>query len=353
MQMSQAHFTAVCAILIPLLIGPQLVSTTPEKRNINLRQEQSNAEDPPDLVKIQTLLRSLVLSGSQLEPRSPIETPPTEYLPYPPPPNYSWPPGPHTQNPPPSETNAPAGWYGGTGTGGQGNSGAGSASGSGYGSSTSAAAPSLRLPSLLHVPLEVVLLLLPAYLLPSSSYERRSLTGQPMKARDPVETPPTEYLPYPPPPNYQWPPGENPQNEYPQPSENNPPAGWYGGTGQGNPGAVNGNGNTGSGASNNGLQQTSSGGGGYPIGRSHLVWIVIVTIISTMIVVSIFWWWRMNKKAAGGGEEEGEKAKVDLKERMGTLKFWGKGKKEGRAPPPAAAAAAPPAEPAAEEAGEE
>ena len=51
--------------------------------------------------------------------------------------------------------------------------------------------------------------------------------------RTPVETPPTEYLPYSPPPNYVWPAGETPGNENPQPSEFNPPAGWYGGTGQG------------------------------------------------------------------------------------------------------------------------
>ena len=32
----------------------------------------------------------------------------------------------------------------------------------------------------------------------------RSL-NQELKLREPVETPPTEYLPYPPPPNYSWP----------------------------------------------------------------------------------------------------------------------------------------------------
>ena len=37
-----------------------------------------------------------------------------------------------------------------------------------------------------------------------------------LKPRRPVETPPTEYLPYPPPDNYQWPPGENAGNENPQ-----------------------------------------------------------------------------------------------------------------------------------------
>lgn len=45
--------------------------------------------------------------------------------------------------------------------------------------------------------------------------------------RSPIETPPTEYLPYPPPSNYPWPPGQSPATETPQPSEHNPPAGWY------------------------------------------------------------------------------------------------------------------------------
>lgn len=39
---------------------------------------------------------------------------------------------------------------------------------------------------------------------------------QELKPRRPVETPPTEYLPYPPPDNYQWPPGMNAGNENPQ-----------------------------------------------------------------------------------------------------------------------------------------
>lgn len=45
--------------------------------------------------------------------------------------------------------------------------------------------------------------------------------------RSPVETPPTEYLPYPPPPNYTWPPGTSPATEDPQPSEFDPPPGFY------------------------------------------------------------------------------------------------------------------------------
>ena len=49
--------------------------------------------------------------------------------------------------------------------------------------------------------------------MPSSVAEAQE---QALKPRRPVETPPTEYLPYPPPDNYQWPPGENAGNENPQ-----------------------------------------------------------------------------------------------------------------------------------------
>lgn len=45
--------------------------------------------------------------------------------------------------------------------------------------------------------------------------------------RSPVEVPPTEYLPYPPPPNYIWPPGTSAATEDPQPSEFDPPPGFY------------------------------------------------------------------------------------------------------------------------------
>ncbi|KAL8780573.1 MAG: hypothetical protein Q9194_000844 [Teloschistes cf. exilis] len=209
MRMSQAHSKAKPAVFIALLLSPQTVSPSPEKRLLDLRQEQSIAKHAPGSVKIQAHLQTFVLEGSRPEPRSPIETPPTEYLPYPPPPNYSWPPGPHTQYPPPSETNAPAGWYGGTGTGGQGNSGAGSASGSS--AQTSGAVQSLHLPSLFHIPLDVLLLILPPFLLSFSSSMMR-----PPRARATAETPPTEFLPYPPPPKYQWLPGQSPQVENPR-----------------------------------------------------------------------------------------------------------------------------------------
>ncbi|KAI4205294.1 MAG: hypothetical protein LQ350_000617 [Teloschistes chrysophthalmus] len=245
MRMSQAHSKAIPAVFIALLLSPQTVSPSSEKRLLDLRQEQPIAKHPPGFDP-----QTLILKGSRPEPRSPVETPPTEYLPYPPPPNYSWPPGPHTQYPPPSETNAPAGWYGGTGTGGQGNSGAGSASGSS--AQTSAAVPSLRLPSLFHIPLDVLLLLLRPFLLPPSS----SMT-HPLRARTPVETPPSEYLPYPSPPNYQWPLGQSPRDQ-------NPRAGWYGGSG--------------------------------------------LTVFSTAVVMSWFWYLRLRRKAGAGdgGEREGK-----------------------------------------------
>lgn len=59
-------------------------------------------------------------------------------------------------------------------------------------------------------------------------------------ARSPVETPPTEYLPYPPPPNYSWPPGTSPATENPQPSESDPAPGSYTDAGVGSDGGSNG-----------------------------------------------------------------------------------------------------------------
>lgn len=60
-----------------------------------------------------------------------------------------------------------------------------------------------------------------------------------MHARTPIETPPTEYLPYPPPPNYSWPPGTSPATENPQPSESDPPPGFYTDAGVGSDGGGN------------------------------------------------------------------------------------------------------------------
>ena len=50
-------------------------------------------------------------------------------------------------------------------------------------------------------------------------------------AADECPTPPTEFLPYSPPPGYVPGPGCPPASSGTQPSENNPPAGFYGGSG--------------------------------------------------------------------------------------------------------------------------
>lgn len=52
-------------------------------------------------------------------------------------------------------------------------------------------------------------------------------------AADECPTPPTEFLPYSPPSGYQPGPGCPPASSGTQPSENNPPAGFYGGSGSG------------------------------------------------------------------------------------------------------------------------
>ena len=159
-----------------------------------------------------------------------------------------------------------------------------------------------------------------------------------------METPPTQFLPYPPPANYQWPPGQGPRDQNPQPSEFDPPPGVYGGY---NPNS-NGNGNAGSSSSSNpGMQPPGSngGGGGPQFGPGHLAWIIVVTIIGSALVFGLLGFWykgmRMAKVDAGGDGEGGEKKKLDVGAMMGKMKFWGKGgKKEGRPPPAAAAAAA-------------
>ncbi|KAL8907838.1 MAG: hypothetical protein Q9207_001161 [Kuettlingeria erythrocarpa] len=336
--------------------GPHLLKVA-----TNLERQPSSPSNAPSSSSLfRTLLLRLtpnLLQRSPVQARSPVETPPTAYLPYPPPPNYVWPPGPHTQYPPPSETNAPAGWYGGApgSTGGQGNSGAGSAQGQGSSgsSSSSSSAPSLRVPFSVFLP-NILVNLFPSSLLPPPNQHRKLRKGghAVLQARDPVETPPTAYLPYPPPPNYQWPPGQNPQNEYPQPSEFDPPRGWYTGEQQGAQGPGNGgnpNANQGA-ASYPPAQQTGGGGGGgggVKYGKSHVAWIVIVAILATALVVGGLAYWR-GKKAAeegDGGEKTGRFADLGAK-----TKFWrGWGKKGGKPPPAAAAADAPPAAAAGDE----
>ncbi|KAL8941656.1 MAG: hypothetical protein Q9216_002119 [Gyalolechia sp. 2 TL-2023] len=324
-------------------------TTTTEHTLVQGGSVQSQAENAQTSIIYQNLLQALtpkILQRARIQERSPVETPPTAYLPYPPPPDYVWPPGPHTQYPPPSETNAPGGWYGGTGTGGQGNSGAGSASNvnGGSGSGSTSAAPSLRIP----LPLNILLNYFPfsssslfTPVIAAASSRRRSQIRHPpaqvqphvLKPRNPVETPPTAYLPYPPPPNYQWPPGQSPENQWPKPSEFDPPRGWYtgetdGGQGQGGNGNGNNNGNgnpnantnagAGAGAANQpggaypGQQNpqqngngSGGGGGGGGIGKAHLAWILVVTIIATGAVVGGLAYRQGKKKGAGGGGGEG------------------------------------------------
>ncbi|KAL8804522.1 MAG: hypothetical protein Q9182_002530 [Xanthomendoza sp. 2 TL-2023] len=354
---------ALSAALISIALVPQLFAQDGDETQKTIPRHP----EPPaaaartfDILKI--LLRDLtpkMFQRSRLQPRSPVETPPTAYLPYPPPPNYIWPPGPHTQYPPPSETNAPGGWYGGTGTGGQGNSGAGSAAG---GSRTSSAAPpTLRIPSLTaFLPINMLLFLIPSSLLPPHPHNRHPQQHQgeeeaprenpnrrnhpPLIAREPVETPPTQFLPYPPPPNYQWPPGQNPENQYPKPSEFDPPPGVYGGSsGQGN--NPYSNGNTG-GNSVSSSRNGAVGAGGGAIGKAHLAWILIVTVFATAIVAAgVAWWWR-GRRGVGGAGEKGEKKEGGASSAgaiMERMKFWGKkegGKKDDAAPPAGGEAAA-------------
>ncbi|KAI4189057.1 MAG: hypothetical protein L6R41_001724 [Letrouitia leprolyta] len=379
MRIFRLSWLAIAARFIAIALLPQLAASTAGTSNITaelVSQEapQITTEDARASVIYQNLLEAYkpkTLQRAQVLPRAPVETPPTEYLPYPPPPNYVWPPGPHTQYPPPSETNAPAGWYGGTGTGGQGNSGAGSASNVNSGSGSTSAASSLRIPNPLRLPINLLFTYLPTSLLAplgspllsrrsSSSQQQDYVSAKALEVRAPVETPPTEYLPYPPPPNYQWPPGMTPQNENPQPSEFDPPPGWYtgqtnqGGQGSGSGGNNNGNANTnggdtntGAGAPNQGAayqgqypyaQQQGGGGGG--IGKGHLAWILVVTILATGVVVGGLAYRRGKKKGAGGGiDDDGGEKGTRIGGALAKLRFWGKRNRSPPPPPPAAAEA--------------
>ena len=57
-------------------------------------------------------------------------------------------------------------------------------------------------------------------------------------AADTCPTPPTEFLPYAPPPGYTPAPGCPPASDGTQPSEGNPPAGFYGGSESGSSGST-------------------------------------------------------------------------------------------------------------------
>ena len=250
-----AFFFTILLLSIVLLPEP----SSSQETNNTIEPSKASSKDEPSFTNS--------LGNPKIELRAPVETPPTEYLPYPPPPNYSWPPGENAgnENPKPSDNNPPAGWN----TGQSGSSGSGSGS-SAVGASPSAASPALRPLAFFHILTAVLPIFargarIPRALsqtplgspLPStpsttevyapasapaidpqdfSPSQTRDLLSRFIASlfpRSPVETPPTEYLPYPPPPNYSWPPGENPSNENPPPTEFNPPAGWYGGNGNG------------------------------------------------------------------------------------------------------------------------
>lgn len=286
------------------------------------------------------------LPEPKVEIRAPVETPPTEYLPYPPPPNYSWPAGENSanENPQPSENDPPAGWN----TGQSGSSG----SGSGSSSSTSRASPPLRP----HVVLRLIASVLPvrarrdrisrvssqtplAERLPSvgsdnseqppgaipavdpaikfdPAHTRSRFTGfltsvlpgrfySGVIPRAPVETPPTEYLPYPPPPNYNWPTGTSPNTENPPPSECDPPAGWYGGTGQTAPNCHAGGGSKPGAAAENGGPPPF-----YDDSDSKKIkwWEILLAVLGGLVFLALVTWalWRAAKRrkikqqAAGG-----------------------------------------------------
>ncbi|KAL8744856.1 MAG: hypothetical protein Q9190_002953 [Brigantiaea leucoxantha] len=280
MQLINAYWLCIFAVPLPFAWAPILGSSGLHTKTEATSYESSIASYPGKGSFFAS--RILLHFTSQRQPRSPVETPPTEYLPYAPPPNYNWPPGPHTENPPPSETNPPP-WYGGTGTGGQGNSGAGSAT------HNSASSPLLLSTSFLPRIL--------ARLIPPAFRQR----GHQNQARDPVETPPTQFLPYPPPPSYSWPPGENPSNENPQPSEPDPNTGSYGGS--------SGQGNTNSGGSASGTTGGSSSGGSGNSNLAKTVGIIIGSCVAAIVVLVVLWKWALsgNRKKAEPANDGGSR----------------------------------------------
>ncbi|KAL8928479.1 MAG: hypothetical protein Q9208_001713 [Pyrenodesmia sp. 3 TL-2023] len=313
MRLFRPHWLILSAVPFAIaLISKPPASPSPDeephllKKAIHLDpQPQPQPSPSPNPASSPLLQNILFRLTPKLLQRSPVETPPTAYLPYAPPPNYVWPPGPHTQYPPPSETNAPAGWYGGApgSTGGQGNSGAGSAQGpvQGGSSSSSSAAPSLRIPFSFFLP-NILITFMPSSLLPrpsSPQHRRLRKARNVLKASDPVQTPPAVYLPYPPPPNYVWPPpGLNRQDQNAQPGEFDPPRGWYTGERQGGTGG-NTNPNADAGTGGGGAAATSQGVaypvGGVRYGKSHVALIIMVALISTALVLGGLAYWRGKK----------------------------------------------------------
>ncbi|KAL8797553.1 MAG: hypothetical protein Q9195_000370 [Heterodermia aff. obscurata] len=322
------------ALLLPNDASAEVLDDTTEPDN-----KSTQVQMPSSVAKVKE---------QALKPRRPVETPPTEYLPYPPPDNYQWPPGenPGNENPQPSEFNPPAGWYTGQ-----------SGSGSGSQSQTSAASTSLRPPTLFRLLASSLGTnarriarpqVYPSQLdsqhptfapLPPSKWppgaipsvetpptttptlpppswpllSRLLISAFPVIPRNPVETPPIEFLPYPPPPNYVWPAGENPGNENPQPSEFIPPGPWYEGTG-GQSGSSSSAPGTASPANNGGTTLASDSGHSPALSPGAIAGITVGGSVFLAVVTWYLWRRRKinkRKKAEGGGGPEAPMSEAD------------------------------------------
>ena len=113
-----------------------------------------------------------------------------------------------------------------------------------------------------------------------------------LQACTPVETPPTEYLPYAPPPDYTWPPGYTPDNENPKPSEGQaPPGGW-----------APANNNNGDGAGQGKPTYLTSSNKHHGLSAKDIVGIVFGFLGGLVVLVVVVWWiWRRQGVGGGGG----------------------------------------------------
>ena len=112
--------------------------------------------------------------------------------------------------------------------------------------------------------------------------------------RSPVETPPTQFLPYPPPPGYVWPAGQGPQSQNPQPSEQYPQGGSYGGfSGQGGGSGVYTTQGPGVLPASGGAKMSSQSDDHKGLSAKVMIAIVIPLVAVALIVA---WWvWRTQK----------------------------------------------------------
>ncbi|KAL8713860.1 MAG: hypothetical protein Q9220_002005 [cf. Caloplaca sp. 1 TL-2023] len=326
MRIFQPQWVALTAVLIPIALNPSLASDTKQdssandsnNENTTLQSSLSTPDPKATAILLESILQKLtpkrLRSTRSLELRAPVETPPTQFLPYPPPPGYVYPPGENAanQNPQPSEFNPPPGVYGSAYA-----QGASSSSSSASAASRRSLQTPLLLSLLLVDPLGIITFAVAAALLPTTIALPRN--AHLIEARAPVETPPTQFLPYPPPPGYVYPPGTSPATQDPQPTEFNPPAGVYGGASNSGSGQQSSSG----GGYNSGI--TPRGGGGVQYSSGHLAWILAVTIVATMVVTFLgtkLWLKRKEGGGGGGGGEKGEKFKGMLQK----VKGWGKKK---------------------------